>query len=390
MNTNVYAQICNPAKLNLAYAQIRLRLVKLTFDQRAVADYEDHLEANLEDLAGRLCEGRYCPISARIFESAEYSFSQTMRIIEDQIAQRAVFNAIAPLLAPALTDCSFGPHRNTEERLAVRQVLEHRANGDNYIVRADISEGLSLFDHDNLIYLLRAQINDHQLLRLIRMWLGCGQALPRASKIEEEFEGVRNPRDFGDTLKRLGLEAARITVESSLIALASNPRYRRIFTRRNIAMAGAAAFAATAYPAASRLLHEKLSAGRPQLSLESPISLSCRPDGPPVSSLAGLITDVALHRFDVAMTGAGWRLVRYQDRFAITTPEEADAHIALEQAARELRRMEIPINPRNACIAHFEDGVEFLGYRISEPSTRKFPPWRKIIARFFETAGSNL
>jgi hypothetical protein len=388
VNTNIYSQICNTANLNLAYAQIRMK--KPAFDQLAVADYESHLELNLEDLAGRLREGSYYPVSARIFESDEYSFAQTMRIIEDRIVQRAVFNAIAPLFEPAFSDCSFGSHRNREARMAVQQILVHWASGDKYIVRVDISEEVNLFDHDNLIYLLGTQINDHQLLRLIRMWINCSLATPPMGKIEEEFGGARIPRDTGEALKRLGFDAARITLESTLLALASNPRYRRIFTKKNIAFAGAAAFAAMAYPTASRLLREKLSSGRSQSTPESPNAFSCPPPGSLDSTLVGLMTDLALHRFDVAMTGAGWRLVRYLDSFAITTPGEADAQFALEQAERELRRLDIPINPRKAGIASFEDGVEFLGYRISEPRTRIIPPLQKIIARFFETAGADL
>ncbi len=398
MNKNIYSQICNPANLNLAYAQIRMQTIRPPSHQPAVAAFERHLELNLEDLAGRLREGRYYPVSARIVESTGNSFSQTMRIIEDQIVQRAVFNALAPLFEPSLLDCSFGPHRNREAHVAVHRVLEYRAMGDNYIVKADISEGLSLFDYDNLIYLLGTQIDDQQLLRLIRMWLNCGRALPWAAKTEPQshipssdsllssvdsvvmrllervgndhwddghdwtFDDGRKRRDFKDAIKRLGIDAARITLESSLIVLASNPRYRHIFTKRNIALAAAAALAAEAYPAAWQLLREKSMTEQPRRVIRPFSATSCSLTGP----LVGLMTDVALHRFDVALTGAGLRLVRYHDKFAITAQKESDAHFALERAVQELRRMDILLNPQTMRVARFEDGVEFLGYRIYE------------------------
>jgi RNA-directed DNA polymerase len=398
VNTNIYSQICNPANLWFAYVQISMQMTGAPFDQLSVSDYERHLELNLNDLAMRLGEDRYFPVSWRILESNGNSFPQTIRVIEDQIVQRAAFNAIAPLFEPAFLDCSFGSHRNREARMAVQQVLAHRARGDNYIVKADISDCFYDFDHDNLIYLIGTQINDQRLLRLIRMWLNCGQALPWAAKIEPRslthssenlplsinsaiehllekigserwdddddwvFGDDRSPQEFKDALRRLGYDAARITLESSLLALASNPRYRHFFTKRNIIIAASAALGAAAYPAASQFLRERLLAEQSRQIPTPSRALSCLPDGP----LVGLMTDVALHRFDVAMTGAEWRLVRYYDKFAITTPRESEAHFALEHAMQELRRMDIPLNPQKTRIARFEEGVEFLGYRIDE------------------------
>jgi RNA-directed DNA polymerase len=367
------------------------------FDQLSVSDYERRVELNLNDLAMRLGEERYFPVSARILESKANSFSQTIRVFEDQIVQRAAFNAIAPLFEPVFLDCSFGSHRDREARLAIQRVLEHRARGDNYIVKADISDGFDNFDYDNLIYLIGTQINDQRLLRLIRMWLDSGQVLPWAAKIEPRsltpsseylplsvnaaiahllekignehwkdtddwaFGDDQEPREFQDAIKRLGYDAARITLESSLLALASNPRYRRFFTKRNIVIAASTALGAAAYPAASQLLREELLVEKPRQISTHSRALSCLPDGP----LVGLLTDFALHRFDVAMTGAELRLVRYYDEFAITTPRESEAHFALGHAMQELRRMDIKLNLRKTRIARFEEGVEFLGYRIN-------------------------
>ncbi len=436
MNTNIYSQVCNPANLNLAYARIRMQTRGPAFDQQAVADYERHLELNLADLALRLREGGYYPIPARSFDSTGNSFTRTMRMIEDLIVQQAVFNAIAPLFEPAFLDCSFGLQRNNEAALAVRQVLVHRARGDHYIVRADISEWPDAYDHDNLIYLLGTQINDQQLLRLIRMWLNCGQALPWPAKNDSRsliptdeyppspihmmvmqwldeigndrwnhtndwgFDDERNPQefpaDFKKTLKRLGVDAARITLESSLLVLASNPRYRHFFTKRNIALASAAALAAAAYPAASQLLREKSLAEHPGRNFAPSSADSGLLGGP----LAGLLTDIVLHRFDVAMTGAGLRLVRLYDKFAITATREAEARYALDLAASELRRMDIPLNPQKAHIERFEEGVEFLGYCIhpyenvaelivpDEPAP--FTQWRQQVSDVIRRAPAQL
>lgn len=396
MNTNIHDQICNPANLNLAYARIRLQTRRSTFDQLAVADYERHLELNLADLALRLLEGRYLPVSARDFDDTGSPYTQTMQMIEDHIVQRAMFDAIAPLFEPAFLDCSFGSHRNRETSLAVRQVLAHRARGDNYIVSADISEWPDGYDHDNLLYLLGTQINEQRVLSLIRKWLDeIGN--DRSSLANNRGVDPRGfPEDFKQSLKRLGVDAARITLEASLLALASNPRHRHLFTKRNLALASAAALAAAAYPAASRLLSGRLLAEAPGQSGARASTGSGLSGGP----LAGLLTDITLHRFDVAMTGAGLRLVRYQDQFAITTTREAEARSALDLAASELHRMDIPLSPQKARIERFETGVEFLGYRIHEyedtaeliepDDPTSFMQWREQISQVIRQAPSQL
>lgn len=415
-------QLCNPAHLNLAYARIRAQTRLSAFDPWAVADYEHHLELNLADLAHRLCDGVYDLLSARGFDATQSPFTRTMAMIEDRIVQQAVFDVLAPLFEPAFLECSFGSRKNSDASLAVRQVLKHRAQGDHYIISAGIPGGA--YDRDHLLALIRTQTDDQRLLHLIRTWLHGNQILPwPAQKIPQPFtpseegallpinvmmlqwldklgndrwpqmngwEDESNSRDFPDelrnALKRLGLDAARITLETSLLALASNPRYRHFFSKRNLALAAGAALAAAAYPAASHLLRGTSSAEFPDPVAVTSDQGSVLPDSP----LAGLLTDIALHRFDVAITGSGLRLVRRHNQFAITTASEAEARYALGLAVTELRRMNIRLDLQQTRVERFEDGVEFLGYRIRtsenaadwiEPDeSASFTHWRRQIS----------
>jgi hypothetical protein len=183
------------------------------------------------------------------------------------------------------------------------------------------------------------------------------------------LDGRRYTPEARDLLKQLGLDAARIGLESALLALASNPRYRYLFTKRNIALAAAAALAVAAYPTASKILREKMSIERSG-RISAPSSL-----GQPfsISPLSGLMTDLALHRFDVSITGLELHLVRYYDKFVISAPTEARANFAINQARRELNRMGILLSHRQIHLARFKDGVEFLGYRLDPVQNRTDP-----------------
>jgi hypothetical protein len=74
----------------------------------------------------------------------------------------------------------------------------------------------------------------------------------------------------------------------------------------------------------------------------------------------------AIREYQYLQSKAELHLIRYNGKFAITTPTESEAHFALEHAMQELRRMDIILNPRKTHIARFDEGVDFLGYRINE------------------------
>ncbi len=389
-----FDQLCELPALMAAWKQVRASKGAAGVDRVTIAEFERELVANLTDLRQRVSEGRYYPMPARTVEIPKRSGgtrSLGILTVEDRIVQRAALEALEPLWEPAFLDCSFGfrPERNVA--MAVQRVINHRAAGDAVVVDADIQDCFGSIRHEQLMSLVSARVRDKRMLALIRMWLDSGQALSPAADNDtglferltgyatdsvhnamghllEERSGYAAYRGYApaysyetevpsvdedalrrqarnESLKRLGRDAA-------LFGLTYVGRARRLVSPTALALAGAAVVAGVAAPLAVK-------AARKHFGWDSG----------PVGTMQGgalspLLCNVYLHEFDVALTRAGLRLVRYADDFVICCRTQVEAERALALAARELERLGLRLHPAKTRVTRFDEGLEFLGYRF--------------------------
>lgn len=397
---SIYDQLCEVPTLMNAYKLVRSNKGAAGIDLTTLAAFERDLMSNLDDLAARLREGRYWPMPLRRFEMQKANGkTRTLGIftVEDRIVQRAALDLLEPLWEPSFLECSYGfrPNRNVE--MAVKRVLEYRAAGDVYIVDADIADCFGALDHGVIMNLVRQRVRDKRMLSLIQMWLDAGQVFQAAESetsasaplaerladyathsVGEAISHLMDEHSYGggygaysnypgevglenvpqgdpaaemrkaarrEAFKRLGRDAV-------LLGLTYFGRARRLLSPATLAITGAAVLATAAYPAASRLIRGRWgnrsgSAGAVQGSALSP-----------------LLCNIVLHEFDVAVTKAGFRLVRYADDFVITCRDEQEARQALDFAGRKLAELRLQIHPEKTRILRFEQGLEFLGYKF--------------------------
>ncbi len=401
-----YDLLCDPDCLLRAWRQVRRNRGAAGIDLMTLAEFERELMSNLNALAGRLREGRYYPMPARMFEMKKASGGVrklAILSVEDRIVQRAALDVIEPIFEAAFFDCSFGFRPNRNVQMAIERALSFRAGGDIYVVDADIADCFGSLDHDILMELVSARIRDKRMLGLIRMWLDCGQVLPQQSPdgadekapglvdrlgdyatgsvnaamsqlLDEDAYGYGRydaypaaPYDDDeaalDTTAQEAISEAqrqarkeairRLGRDGLLLLLTSATRARRWLTPATLAIAGAAVLATAVYPKASRYLRDKL-AGRGSGGVGAL-------QGSPLSSL---LSNVYLHEFDRAMMRAGLHLVRYADDWIICCRDEQSAHAAMELAARELHRLKLRLNPEKTRVTRFDQDLEFLGYRF--------------------------
>jgi len=402
-----YDLLCDPDHLLRAWRQARRNRGAAGVDMVTLAEFERELMSNLNALAARLREGRYYPMPARMFEMKKASGGArklAILSVEDRIVQRAALDAIEPVFESVFFDCSFGFRPNRNVQMAIERALSYRAAGDIYVVDGDIADCFGSLDHDLLMELVSARVRDKRLLGLIRMWLDCGQVLPKQDSagadekspglverlgdyatgtvnaamsylLDEGGYGYGRYTGYGqatyddddESMDDAAAEEAisvaqrqarkealrRLGRDGLLLLLTSATRARRWLTPATLAITGAAVLATAAYPKASRYLREKLSRRR-----SGGVGAL---QGSPLSSL---LSNVYLHEFDRAMMKAGLHLARYADNWIICCRDEQSAHAALEFAARELHRLKLQLNPEKTRITRFDQGMEFLGYRF--------------------------
>jgi len=77
--------------------------------------------------------------------------------------------------------------------------------------------------------------------------------------------------------------------------------------------------------------------------------------------ISPLLCNVYLHRLDVALTRAGWWLVRYADDFVALCRTEKEAYAAQSDAAAALAPIKLRLEPRKTAVTNFDAGFDYLG-----------------------------
>ncbi len=141
-------------------------------------DYEENLEAKLEDLHARLHRGSYHPLPSRrkyIAKSDGRMRPLGIAALEDKIVQRAVVEVLNAIYEQDFLGFSYGfrPGRGQHDALdALAFGITQRHV--NWILDADIAAYFDTVSHDWMLRFLEHRIGDRRLLHLISKWLKAG------------------------------------------------------------------------------------------------------------------------------------------------------------------------------------------------------------------------
>ena len=182
-------------------------------DGITVADYEQNLEANLQDLCARVHTGRYRPQPVRrVYIPKADGGRRPLGVptLEDKIVQGAVAEVLSAIYEVDFLGFSYGfrPGRNPHQALSSLHtaIMSQRVN---WVLDADIRSFFDSVDHEWLLRMLAHRIADPRVLRLIRMWLEAG--------ILESGEWHETDRE-----RRKGRASARCWPTSSCITFSTS------------------------------------------------------------------------------------------------------------------------------------------------------------------------
>src|SRR5580692_10925468 len=147
-------------------------------DGMTVADYEQNLEDNLEDLCARVHTGRYRPQPVRrVYIPKADGGRRPLGVptLEDKIVQGAVAEVLSAIYEVDFLGFSYGfrPGRNPHQALSSLHtaIMSQRVS---WVLDADIRSFFDSVDHEWLLRMLAHRIADPRILRLVRMWLEAG------------------------------------------------------------------------------------------------------------------------------------------------------------------------------------------------------------------------
>ena len=140
--------------------------------------YGQDLEANLEDLHGRLGRGAYrARPSRRVYIAKADGRLRPLGIaaLEDKIVQRAVVEVLGSIYEVDFLGFSYGfrPGRSPHDALdaLATGILRKKVS---WVLDADFRDFFTSLDHRWLVKMLEHRIADKRILRLIQKWLSAG------------------------------------------------------------------------------------------------------------------------------------------------------------------------------------------------------------------------
>ena len=164
-------------RLRAAYRAINPKAA-VGVDQVTWQQYGRDLEANLEDLHGRIHRGSFkATPSRRVYIPKSDGRLRPLGIasLEDKVVQRAVVEVLNAVYETDFVGFSYGfrPGRSQHDALDALTVGLTRKKV-NWVLDADIRSFFTEIDREWMLRFLEHRIGDKRVLRLIRKWLNAG------------------------------------------------------------------------------------------------------------------------------------------------------------------------------------------------------------------------
>jgi len=163
--------------LRLCFSQLRKDAAS-GVDGVTYQEYERNLEANLEDLEGRLLRKAYrARLVRRKYIPKGNGKMRPLGIpaLEDKLVQTAVTQILLAIFEMDFLPCSYGYRPGVSAHDAIRALTQELQFGrDNFVYEADIKGFFENIRWDWLERMLEQRISDGALRNLVRKWLRAG------------------------------------------------------------------------------------------------------------------------------------------------------------------------------------------------------------------------
>jgi RNA-directed DNA polymerase len=164
------------ATLRAAFGNVRANGGAAGVDHVTVADFEQHLDANLRALGEGLRSGTYRPQAIRRVEIPKAGTRKETRplgipTVRDRVAQAALRHVLEPIFERDFAAGSYGFRPNRSAKDGLRRVAALLESGHGWVVDADLRKYFDTIPPARLLAAVEGKVADGRVLALLRGYL---------------------------------------------------------------------------------------------------------------------------------------------------------------------------------------------------------------------------
>ncbi|MEE0896509.1 MAG: group II intron reverse transcriptase/maturase [Acutalibacteraceae bacterium] len=170
-------RILDRNNLNKAYLKVKRNGGAAGVDGMTVSEMLPYLKEHREELLTALRNGWYKPQAVRRVEIPKPDGGVRklgVPTVIDRMIQQAVVQVLQPMYEPLFSDSSYGFRPKRSAHQAISKALEYYEQGYRYVVDLDLAKYFDTVNHAILIGMLREQIRDERVVKLIHKFLRSG------------------------------------------------------------------------------------------------------------------------------------------------------------------------------------------------------------------------
>lgn len=174
---NLLARILHRDNLNAAFKRVKRNGGAAGVDGMTVDEMLPYLKEHGEMLVQSIQGGRYKPKPVRRVEIPKPDGGVRLLgvpTVIDRMIQQAIVQVLQPIFEPTFSVSSYGfrPKRNAQQ--AIKRAREYYDDGYTQVVDIDLAKYFDTVNHDILIDMVRAEVKDESVIKLIRKFLKSG------------------------------------------------------------------------------------------------------------------------------------------------------------------------------------------------------------------------
>ena len=212
---NLLERILDRNNLNQAYLKVKRNGGSAGVDGMTVEEMLPYLREHREELLESLRSERYKPKAVRRVEIPKPDGGKRMLgvpTVIDRMIQQAIVQVLQPMYEPFFSENSYGFRPKRSAQQAMKQALEYYNEGYTQVVDLDLAKYFDTVNHEILIGMLREQVKDERVIRLIRKYLKSGVMIN--GLISPTTEGTPQGGNLSPLLSNIYLTAFDRMLES--------------------------------------------------------------------------------------------------------------------------------------------------------------------------------